>query len=85
MDQLDQAPAATAVPTAAAPFVDRRRGGHSAPGMERRQFTNSHHELTPGARELAQAIDEYKLRNRRRFVTYEEIYDVVMALGYRKD
>ena len=54
------------------------------PGVERRQFTNSHDELSPKARELAVAIDEYKVRHRRRFVTYEEILDVIEKLGYSK-
>ena len=40
--------------------------------MERRQFVDSHEGLSPEAQELGQAIDEYKLRHRRRFVTYEE-------------
>src|SRR5690606_10277482 len=46
-----------------APFVDRRSSDPSAggPGRERRQFTNSHEELSDEARELAQAIDGYKL------------------------
>lgn len=68
-----------------APFVDRRsNGGASAPDYERRQFVDSHEELTPDAMELAQAIDGYKLRHRRRFITYEEMLNVVKSLGYRK-
>ena len=67
------------------PFVDRRnsRGGGSV-GVERRQFANSHDELSPEARELAVAIDEYKLRHRRRFITFEEMLGVVKELGYEK-
>lgn len=67
-------------------FVERRtnRAG-DAPDGERRQFANSHSELTPAARELALAIDEYKLRHRRRFITYEEMYDVICQLGYRRE
>jgi len=34
--------------------------------------------------ELAQAIDQYKLSHRRRFVTFEELYDVMVGLGYHK-
>lgn len=67
-------------------FVDRRsatRNG-SAPGVERRQFTNSYEELTPEARELALAIDEYKATNHRRFITYEEMLTVITSLGYSK-
>jgi len=69
------------------PFVDRRNYTVQtwAPQRERRQFTNSHEDLTPDARELAQAIDSYKLVHRRRFITYEEMLAVVKSLGYRKD
>jgi hypothetical protein len=67
-------------------FVDRRSYEPGfAPGPERRQFTNSHDELSPAARELAQAVDQYKLVHRRRFVTYEEVLGVVESLGYRKE
>ena len=55
------------------------------PPRERRQFANSYEELTPEARELAQAIDSYKLMHRRRFITYEEMLSVVKTLGYRRD
>ncbi len=67
-------------------FVDRRNHhpGERLPVRERRQFTNSHSELSPDARELALAIDEYKLRHRRRFITYEEMLQVVTSLGYNK-
>jgi hypothetical protein len=71
--------------TQPAPFVDRRtpEGSESVP-HERRQFANSHDDLSPDAAELARAIDGYKLRHRRRFVTYEEMLDVVVSLGYHK-
>ncbi len=67
-------------------FVDRRRtvGEGQAPMRERRQFTNSHEELSPEAAELAQAIDGYKARHRRRFITYEEMLSVVQSLGYHR-
>jgi len=78
--------------TAVEPFVDRRNYSvlgsapqREAPQRERRQFTNSYEELTPEARELAQAIDSYKLMHRRRFITYEEMLSVVKTLGYRRD
>jgi len=68
-------------------FIDRRRhsGDPAIPARERRQFTNSHDELSPGARELAIAIDQYKLHHRRRFITYEEMLSVMKSLGYHKD
>lgn len=66
-------------------FLDRRHyGDHTPPGVERRQFANSHEDLSPNARELAQAIDQYKVRHRRRFITYEEMLAVVESLGYHK-
>ena len=67
-------------------FIDRRNseGGFGRPDKERRQFTNSHEELSPDATELALAIDEYKLVHRRRFITYEEMLAVVKSLGYHK-
>jgi hypothetical protein len=69
-----------------ATFVDRRSydPGVGTPSRERRQFTNSHAELSSDACELAQAIDQYKLTHRRRFITYEEMLSVVKSLGYRR-
>lgn len=67
-------------------FVDRRspEAGSTPPGVERRQFTNCHDSLSPEARDLAVAIDEYKIRHRRRFITYEEMLSVMESLGYHK-
>ena len=67
-------------------FIDRRSYdfGVGAPDRERRQFANSHTELSSDARELALAIDEYKLIHRRRFITFEEMLGVIHSLGYRK-
>jgi hypothetical protein len=67
-------------------FVDRRNpvAIERMPVCERRQFTNSHEELSPDAAELAQAIDQYKLRHRRRFITFEEMLSVVKSLGYSR-
>jgi hypothetical protein len=67
-------------------FVDRRSGNPSenAPGRERRQFANSHDELSPEAAELASAIDGYKLQHRRRFITFEEMLAVIKSLGYER-
>jgi hypothetical protein len=74
------------VETPVSTFVDRRNydAGGEPPARERRQFTNTHEGLTPEARELALAIDHYKLAHRRRFITYEEMLNVVKSLGYRK-
>jgi len=71
---------------ATAGFIDRRNyePATNAPVRERRQFTNSYAELSPAARELALAVDEYKLRHRRRFITYEEMLSVIQEVGYSK-
>jgi hypothetical protein len=75
-----------ATETPAEQFVDRRNYdvGQEVPVRERRQFSNSHEGLTPDARDLANAIDEYKLRHRRRFITFEEMLSVIESLGYTK-
>lgn len=68
-----------------APFVDRRQqAGARAGGAERRQFVDSRDSLRPEATELAEAVDQYKLRHRRRFITFEELYNVMTELGYHK-
>ena len=74
-----------AIESPAPPFVDRRdhQSSDGSPMRERRQFTNSYDDLSPEARRLALAIDEYKLLHRRRFITYEEIFGVIKGLGYR--
>jgi hypothetical protein len=66
-------------------FLDRRRQPGARPdGPERRQFTNSHGSERPEVVEMAETIDRYKLLHRRRFITYDELYDVITGLGYRK-
>ncbi len=72
------------------PFVQRRgmnsagSGGAPPAGVERRQFSNCYDGLSPDAQQLAEAIDQYKLQNRRRFITYEEMLSVIKSLGYHK-
>ncbi|MDR1491661.1 MAG: hypothetical protein LBT05_02910 [Planctomycetaceae bacterium] len=73
------------MPEEETPFVDRRQSRNgNPPGVERRQFINSYEELLPESRELATAIDQYKLMHRRRFITYDEMLAVIKALGYHK-
>lgn len=69
-----------------AAFVDRRQSpaGGSAPGLERRQFADSHRHLSAEAAELGRAIDQYKLINRRRFITHEEMLGIIKSLGYTR-
>ena len=67
-------------------FIDRRSSmpTDGIEGRERRQFANSHDELSPEAAELARAIDGYKLQHRRRFITFEEMLAVIESLGYHR-
>lgn len=82
MTQLMQSPTSS-LP---AGFSDRRSPAavERMPVCERRQFGNSHDGLSPDAAELAQAIDQYKLRHRRRFITFEEMLAVMKSLGYHR-
>ncbi|MDR0521345.1 MAG: hypothetical protein LBH00_05780 [Planctomycetaceae bacterium] len=76
------------------PFVQRRGmnpipggvppQGPPAGGERRNQFGNCYDGLSPDAQQLAEAIDQYKLQNRRRFITYEEMLSVIKSLGYHK-
>ncbi len=67
-------------------FVDRRgyNSYEGPPGRERRQFADSHDELSPEGKELARAIDAYKLMHRRRFITHDEMLAVFKSLGYHR-
>jgi hypothetical protein len=68
-------------------FVDRRAANSSSntSGFERRQFSDGHQDLSPEAAELGRAIDQYKLINRRRYITYDEMLGVIKSIGYTKD
>jgi hypothetical protein len=81
MPEVVQAPDVQSLPS----FADRRlTGGARSDGRERRQFIDSRQTFRPEVIELAEAVDQYKLRHRRRFITFEELYDVIAELGYRK-
>ena len=68
-----------------AAYIDRRQtGGARRDGAERRQFVDARSTSRPEVVELAEAIDQYKLRHRRRFITFDELYDVIAGLGYSK-
>ena len=66
-------------------FVDRR---HSDTGAaytgERRQFRDGQRHSRPDVAELANAVDDYKISHCRRFITFEELLDVMLSLGYHK-
>ena len=83
MTQIMESPIVQTPPTV---FVDRRHSSavEDMQICERRQFSNSHEELSPEAAELARAIDQYKLFHRRRFITFEEMLGVIKSLGYSR-
>jgi hypothetical protein len=85
-ERLGVVPMTTMIELEADTFVNRRNYDHggTSPGRERRQFSNSHEGLSPEAKELALAVDQYKLAHRRRFITYEEMLSVLKNIGYRK-
>lgn len=71
------------------PFPDRRKRASTdatsgSPGVERRQFGNSYNHLSMDGRELAEAIDRYKIQHRRRYVTTDELLSVLKGLGYTR-
>ena len=82
MAQSDQAGISHAEPT----FVDRRQSS-ATPGAsgERRQFGNSYHNLSQEGKQLAEAIDTYKLEYRRRYITTDELLSVLKELGYSRN
>ncbi|MCA9040472.1 MAG: hypothetical protein KDA65_09010 [Planctomycetaceae bacterium] len=67
-------------------FVDRRQQDSETrrPSTERRQFQDSRTYANQDVQELAEAVDQYKMRHRRRFITFEELFEVVKSLGYHK-
>lgn len=60
-------------------------GNSELPDTERRQFGNTYSNLSLEGQELAQAIDRYKMKYRRRYITTDEIILVLKDLGYHKD
>ena len=66
-------------------FVDRRQSPEqSTSPRERRQFGNTHRELSSDGRELALAIDRYKVDHHRRYLTCDELLGVIATLGYAR-
>lgn len=67
-------------------FIERRQADHGATGAgrERRQFRDGNRSARPEVAEFAAAVDDYKIAHRRRFITFEELYDVMTSLGYHR-
>ncbi len=77
---------AESAPSTATPaFFDRRALPPTPEVSERRQFGSSHTGLSEAGRELALAIDKYKLENRRRYITCDEMLAVLTAIGYGRN
>lgn len=82
---VDSVPAFSVVPNGGSNFVDRRSTGPGTqPEGERRQFGSSHAGLSDDGRELALAIDQYKVQHHRRYLTCDEMLSVIKELGYQK-
>ena len=72
------------LPPTSSDFIDRRKSAATAEGFERRQFQDGNRSNRVEVAEFADAVDEYKIANRRRFITFEELFDVMTSLGYHK-
>jgi hypothetical protein len=87
-DSVDSSSQTFAVGTTSAAdsdgFVDRRGSLGRSAGGERRQFGSAHSGLSEAGRELAVAIDQYKVQNHRRYITCDEMLSVLTELGYSK-
>lgn len=67
-------------------FVERRQRDASEVKStpERRQFRDGDRSARPEVAEFANAVDDYKIAHHRRFITFEELYDVMASLGYHR-
>ena len=67
-------------------FVDRRANDVSdrSPAFDAGSFPIRMKNFRPRPSNWPCAIDGYKLRHRRRFITYEEMLSVVKSLGYAR-
>ena len=67
-------------------FVERRQRDVDSvsTGSERRQFRDGDRSARPEVAELANAVDDYKIAHHRRFITFEELFDVMTSVGYHK-
>lgn len=66
-------------------FVERRSADRSnTAGPERRQFRDGNRSARPEVAEFADAVDHYKISRRRRFITFDELFDVFSSLGYHR-
>ena len=67
-------------------FADRRSSNPetAAPSFERRQFQDGNRSERSEVVEFATAVDQYKIANRRRFITFDELFDVFESLGYHR-
>ncbi|MEZ6132325.1 MAG: hypothetical protein R3C59_26990 [Planctomycetaceae bacterium] len=72
-------------PNVSPDFIERRQSDRpDKAGVERRQFRDGNRSDRPEVAEFANAVDDYKITNRRRFITFEELFDVMTSLGYHR-
>ncbi len=64
------------------PFQDRRTTVGENQSRERRQFGSSHAGLSDAGRELSVAIDAFKIKHHRRYITCDDMLTVLRSLGY---
>jgi hypothetical protein len=67
----------------AIPATDRDTEGRNTEGQPRQRI-GALRAGRPEVTELAEAVDQYKLRHRRRYLSFEELYEVIAELGYSK-
>ena len=64
--------------------IGSRVGLSSTPCWKRIQRLEADGVIQKRVAEFAAAVDAYKARHRRRFITFDELFDVMVELGYHK-
>lgn len=67
-------------------FLDRREQSEESftEWVERRQFAEAREMMPADVRELAEAIDAYKVDQGRRHITLAEVLEVFKGIGYHR-
>jgi hypothetical protein len=74
------------VETSSGMYADRRKSypDYSPLGRDRRQFGANYDDLTAPGRDIAIAIDRYKVDHHRRFINADELLSIILSAGYRR-
>lgn len=66
--------------------ADRRKSypDYSPLGRDRRQFGANYDDLTIAGRDIAVAIDRYKVEHHRRFINADELLAIILSTGYSR-